>query len=171
MTGFGKAELNSKNANFTIEVKSLNSKQIDVIVKMPSIYRDKEIDLRKSISEKLQRGKIEVSIWREKSESSSNYTLNKNVIKEYHKQIEDLRKELGYKDPLEGFEVETFRDVILTMVQMPEFLIRGEKTDETDWEKILEATHKAIDNLIQFRKDEGKILEKDLNNRIKILSQ
>tara|TARA_B000000532_G_scaffold51390_1_gene39240 strand:+ start:12481 stop:13377 length:897 start_codon:yes stop_codon:yes gene_type:complete len=171
MTGFGKAELNSKNANFTIEVKSLNSKQIDVIVKMPSIYRDKEIDLRKSISEKLQRGKIEVSIWREKSESSSNYTLNKNVIKEYHKQIEDLRKELGYKDPLEGFEVETFRDVMLTMVQMPEFLIRGEKTDETDWEKILEATHKAIDNLIQFRKDEGKILEKDLNIRINILSQ
>ena len=171
MTGFGKAELNSKNANFTIEVKSLNSKQIDVIVKMPSIYRDKEIDLRKSISEKLQRGKIEVSIWREKSESSSNYTLNKDVIKEYHKQIEDLRKELGYKDPLEGFEVETFRDVMLTMVQMPEFLIRGEKTDETDWEKILEATHKAIDNLIQFRKDEGKILEKDLNIRINILSQ
>ena len=121
MTGFGKAEHNVKNANFTVEVKSLNSKHIDVNVKMPSVYRDKEIDLRKSISEKLQRGKIEMSIWREKSESSSNYILNKQVIKDYHKQIEDLRKELGYKDPLEGFEVEVFRDVMQTMVQCQKF--------------------------------------------------
>ena len=77
MTGYGKAEVNLPNANFTIEAKSLNSKHIDVTVKMPSVYRDKEIDLRKSISEKLQRGKIEISIWREKSEASINYTLNK----------------------------------------------------------------------------------------------
>lgn len=171
MTGFGKAEFNSKNANFTIEVKSLNSKQIDVTVKMPSIYRDKEIDLRKSISEKLQRGKIDISIWREKSESSSNYTLNKQVIKDYHKQIEDLRIELGYKDPLEGFEVKIFRDVMQTMVQLPEILIRGEKVDENEWEEIIEVIYLALDNLIQFRKDEGKILEKDIKNRIKTLSQ
>ena len=171
MTGFGKADLNSKNANFTIEVKSLNSKQIDVTVKMSSIYRDKEIDLRKSISEKLKRGKIEISIWREKPESSSSYTLNKQVIKDYHKQIEDLRKELGYKDHLEGFEFEIFRDVMQTIVQMPEVLVRGEKADENEWEEILEGIYKALDNLIQFRKDEGKILEKDFHNRINILSQ
>ena len=79
MTGYGKAELNLENANFTIEVKSLNSKQIDATVKMSSIYRDKEIGLRKLLSEKLQRGKIELSIWREKSESSSNYTLNAEI--------------------------------------------------------------------------------------------
>lgn len=171
MTGFGKAEHNSKNANFTIEVRALNSKQIDVTVKMPSTYREKEIDLRKSISEKLQRGKIEISIWREKSESSSNYTLNTQVIKDYHKQIEGLRKELGYKGPLEKVEREIFRDVMQTMVQMPEVLIRGEKVEENEWEEIVEAIYLALDNLIQFRKDEGKILEKDINNRIKILSK
>jgi len=171
MTGFGKAELNVKNANFTIEVKSLNSKHIDVNVKMPSVYRDKEIDLRKSISEKLQRGKIEISIWREKSESSINYKLNKKVIKDYHKQIEGLRKELGYEDPLEKVEREIFRDVMQTMIQMPEVLIRGEKADENEWEAILEAIYLALDNLIKFRNDEGKILEKDFNNRINILSQ
>lgn len=171
MTGFGKAELNTKNANFTIEVKSLNSKQIDVTVKMSSIYRDKEVDLRKSISEKLQRGKIEISIWREKSESSSNYSLNKQVIKDYHRQIEDLRKELGYKDRLEKVDGEIFRDVMQTLVQMPEVLTRGEKADENEWEEILVAIYKALDNLIQFRKDEGKKLEKDFIKRINILSQ
>ena len=80
MTGYGKAELNLSNANFSIEVRSLNSKQIDVNVKMPSVYREKEIGLRKLLSEKLQRGKIELSIWREKSESSLNFTINKNTI-------------------------------------------------------------------------------------------
>ena len=97
MTGYGKAELNLKNANFTIEVRSLNSKQIDANVKMSSIYRDKEIGLRKLLSEKLQRGKIELSIWRESSDSNVKYTLNKDLIKEYHQQILELRKELGTK--------------------------------------------------------------------------
>ena len=81
MTGYGKAELNLTNANFTIEVRSLNSKQIDANVKMSSIYRDKEIGLRKLLSEKLQRGKIELSIWRESSESSAKYTLNTGINK------------------------------------------------------------------------------------------
>ena len=140
---------------------------------LPSIYRDKEIDLRKSISEKLQEGKkIEMSIWREKSESLSNYILNKQVIKDYHKQIEDLRKELGYKDPLEGFEVEVFRDVLKSDGSTIEILIRGEKVEENEWEEIVRSPSMlALDNLMQFRKDEGKILEKDINNRIKILSQ
>ncbi|MDA0682515.1 MAG: hypothetical protein O2781_04095, partial [Bacteroidetes bacterium] len=68
MTGYGKAEINLPKANFTVEVKSLNAKQIDTTIKMSSIYRDKEIELRNLISEKLQRGKIELSIWRENSE-------------------------------------------------------------------------------------------------------
>ena len=92
MTGYGKAELNLENANFTIEVKSLNSKQIDATVKMSSVYRDKEIGLRKLLSGKLQRGKIELSIWREKSESPLNYSLNTAVIKQYHQQILQLKK-------------------------------------------------------------------------------
>ena len=94
MTGYGKSELNLINANFTIEVRSLNSKQIDANVKMSSIYRDKEIRLRKLLSEKLQRGKIELSIWREKSESSSNYILNTEVAKDYFCQIKELNNSL-----------------------------------------------------------------------------
>ncbi len=76
MTGYGKAELNLPNTNFIIELRSLNSKQIDTNIKIPSVYRDKEIVLRKRLSEKLQRGKIELSIWREESEFNVKYTLN-----------------------------------------------------------------------------------------------
>ena len=83
MTGYGKSELNLRKANFTIEVRSLNSKQIDANVKMSSIYRNKEIGLRKLLSEKLQRGKIELSIWREESGFNVKYTLNTELIKQY----------------------------------------------------------------------------------------
>ena len=94
MTGYGKQELNLNNSNFMIELKSLNSKQVDINIKMSSKYRDKEIELRRLISKKLQRGKIELSIWREKTEFSNNFKLNKKLIKDYYLQIDDLKKDL-----------------------------------------------------------------------------
>jgi len=173
MTGYGKAELNLENANFTIEVKSLNSKQIDVNVKMSSIYRDKEIGLRKLLSEKLQRGKIELSIWREKSESSSNYTLNTAVVKDYHEQILQLKKDLGLKWnmwTLTPFQAKS-TDIIPTLLKMPDALIKGEeKSNENEWEEIQKAINTAIGNLLKFRLDEGKILEEDISSRINRLS-
>ena len=75
MTGYGKTDLNTSNATFTIELKSLNSKQIDLNVKMSSVYRDKEIQVRKILAEKLKRGKIELSIWREKLDQQSSYPV------------------------------------------------------------------------------------------------
>ena len=171
MTGYGKAELNLKNANFTIEVKSLNSKQIDATVKMSSIYRDKEIGLRKLLSEKLQRGKIELSIWREKSVSSSNYILNTEVIKGYHQQILQLKKDLGLKWnmwTMKSFEA----DIIPTLLKMPDIMQKGEeKSDDNEWEEIAKGVNTAIDNLLQFRLDEGKKLEEDITSRINTLAR
>ena len=168
MTGYGKAELNLKNTNFTIEAKSLNSKQIDANIKMSSVYRDKEIGLRKLVSEKLKRGKIEISIWREKSDSSPKFTLNKEVIKDYHNQIETLRKELGYKASFSGFRD---YDIMQTMVHMPDIMIKGEeKIDENEWIEIEKGVETAIDNLLQFRLDEGKKLEDDITQRVNKLS-
>ena len=161
MTGYGKAELNLSNANFTIEVRSLNSKQIDANVKMSSVYRDKEIGLRKLLSEKLQRGKIELSIWREKSESSTKYKVNAEAIKEYHNQILNLQKELGLDKS----------DIIPTLFKMPETLIKGEeKVDENEWEEIAKGVDIAIDNILQFRLDEGEKLEEDVSSRINKLT-
>ena len=170
MTGYGKAELNLKNANFTIEAKSLNSKQIDANIKMSSVYRDKEIGLRKLVSEKLKRGKIEISIWREKSESSPKFTLNKEIIKKYHEQIDEIRKELGYS-PAFLNENGIFRDIMQTMVHMPDIMIKGEEEpDENEWVEIEKGVEIAIDNLLQFRLDEGKKLEEDITQRVNKLS-
>ena len=105
MTGYGKQELNLNNSNFMIELKSLNSKQVDINIKMSSKYRDKEIELRRLISKKLQRGKIELSIWREKTEFSNNFKLNKKLIKDYYLQIDDLKKDLDNLGPSEKYEV------------------------------------------------------------------
>ena len=170
MTGYGKAELNLETANFTIEVKSLNSKQIDVNVKMSYIYRDKEIGLRKLLSEKLQRGKIELSIWRESSDSKVKYTLNTDLIKEYHQQILELRKELGTNSnalTIKSFEA----DIMPALLKMPDALVKGlEEVDENEWKEIQKAINTAIGNLLQFRLDEGKILEEDISSRINRLS-
>ena len=173
MTGYGKAELNLSNANFTIEVRSLNSKQIDVNVKMSSIYRDKEIGLRKLLSEKLQRGKVELSIWREKSASSSNYILNTEIIKEYHQQILQLKKDLGLKWNMWTFTPFQAKstDIIPALLKMPDVMQKGEeKVDENEWEEIAKGIDIAIENLLQFRVDEGSKLEEDIASRINQLS-
>ena len=161
MTGYGKAELNLKNANFTIEVRSLNSKQIDVSVKTSSIYRDKEIGLRKLLSEKLQRGKIELSIWKEFSMSNDKYTLNTELIKEYFQQIEDISNSLNLNS----------KDIMPSLLKMPEVLTKGEgKSDENEWEEIVKGISIAIENTLQFRLDEGKKLEEDIASRINKLT-
>jgi len=173
MTGYGKSELNLSNANFSIEVRSLNSKQIDVNVKMPSVYREKEIGLRKLLSEKLQRGKIELSIWREKSASLSNYILNTEIIKEYHQQILQLKKDLGLKWNMWTFTPFQAKstDIIPALLKMPDVMQKGEeKADENEWEEIAKGIDIAIENLLQFRVDEGVKLEVDIAARINQLS-
>ena len=162
MTGYGKTELNLTNANFTIEVRSLNSKQIDANVKMSSIYRDKEIGLRKLLSEKLQRGKIELSIWRESSESNEKYSLNIELIKEYFSQIEGVASELNLNS----------KDIMSSLLKMPEVLVKGEeKANDNEWEQIAKGIDIAIENILQFRMEEGKKLEEDITTRINTLSR
>ena len=142
MTGYGKTELNLTNANFTIELRSLNSKQIDANVKMSSIYRDKEIGLRKLLSEKLQRGKIELSIWRESSESNAKYSLNTELIKEYFTQIEGVTSELKLNS----------KDIMSSLLKMPEVLVKGEeKANDNEWDEIAKGIDIAIENILHFR--------------------
>ena len=176
MTGYGKAEINLENTNFTIEVKSLNSKQIDATVKMSSLYRDKEIGIRKLLSEKLQRGKIELSIWREKSESSSNYNINTGVVKDYHKQILKLQEELNLKSSIWStsfYELGLNKsDIIPTLLKMPDVMQKGgKKVDENEWDEIQKGIDIAIENLLHFRLDEGKKLEEDITSRVNALAK
>tara|TARA_B100001142_G_scaffold56030_1_gene54583 strand:- start:126 stop:1007 length:882 start_codon:yes stop_codon:yes gene_type:complete len=168
MTGYGKAEVSIEKANVIIEIKSLNSKQIDINVKMSSLYRDKEINLRSAVAEKLKRGKIELSIWRESSEVNTKYKVNTEMVKEYHKQILKLKKELGLKSNL--LHLFYKRDITPTLLKLPDVFVKGEtKVDKNDWEDIEKGIDTAINKLIQFRLDEGKKLEEDIKLRIKKL--
>ena len=150
MTGYGRHELNLKQANFTIEVKSLNSKQLDTSVKISSVYRDKEITLRKLLSQKLQRGKIELSVWKERHASSFKYSLNTILIKDYFNQIQQLKKELGINGntlTMNSFEA----DLIPSLLKMPEVMQKGEdKADENEWKEMAKGVDIAIENTLQF---------------------
>ena len=162
MTGYGRAEVSTKKAEFIIEIKSLNSKQIDIQIKMLSLYREKEIELRKLIAEKLRRGKIELSIWREKLGTISNYKLNTNVIKDYYQQLDKLKKDLKLKS----------WDILPTLLKLPDVLEKSEEQVESDeWLKIHEGISVAITNLLKFRIDEGKNLEDDIKSRINNISK
>ena len=144
MTGYGKAEINLVARSFTIEIKSLNSKQIDTHIKMSSIYKDKEIILRNLISEKLQRGKIELSIWTENLESSRNYTLNNELISDYFTQIKKITEGLNINN----------KDILPTLLKMPDVIQKGEeKINENEWNEIQKGIETAIADLLTFRLD------------------
>ena len=174
MTGYGKAEITLKNTVLTIEAKSLNSKQIDTHIKIPPLYKEKEIEIRSLIAKKLHRGKIELSIWREKKDSLSGYVLNTKVIKEYHEQILLLKKDLRLKRNLwtmAPFQTKS-TDIIPTLLKMPDVYQKNEeKESEDDWNDISKGIDAAITDLLKFRLDEGKKLEQDIVSRIQALAK
>jgi len=157
MTGYGKAEIKLENINISIEIKSLNSKQLDTKVKISSIYREKEVIIRRLLSDKLQRGKIELSIWREKLDSTSDYNLNNNIISKYYHQVMRLEKELGLN----------FKDSLASLLKMPNAVIKNEEeSDNEEWNKIIEGINIAINDLLQYRIIEGNKLKDDISLRI-----
>ena len=159
MTGFGKCQLNLPHANFNIEVKSLNSKQLDTTIKISSVYREKEIELKNLLSTKLKRGKIELSVWKESSEIQNSHKLNIPLIKDYHQQILNLKKDLGFES-----------DIFPVLLKMPNILQKDEvKLDNNEWLEIFKGINTAVDELIQFRLAEGNKLEKDIILRINLI--
>ena len=159
MTGFGKCQLNLHHANFNIEVKSLNSKQLDTNIKISSVYREKEIELKNLLSTKLKRGKIELSVWKESSEIQNSHKLNIPLIKDYHQQILNLKKDLGFES-----------DIFPVLLKMPNILQKDEvKLDNNEWLEIFKGINTAVDELIQFRLAEGNKLEKDIILRINLI--
>ena len=159
MTGFGKCQLNMPQANFNIEVKSLNSKQLDTNIKISSVYREKEIELKNLLSTKLKRGKIELSVWKESSEIQNSHKLNIPLIKDYHQQILNLKKDLGFES-----------DIFPVLLKMPNILQKDEvKLDNSEWLKIFKGINTAVNELIQFRLAEGNKLEKDIILRINLI--
>ena len=171
MTGYGRVEFNLKNKNFTVEIKSLNSKTTDFNLKLPVIYRNKEIILRKILSEKLKRGKVELSIWFEKTQTNTPYEFDKKLILKYYKQLNSIKQDLGLKaNNLKNFFCQNNIDLMPIILKMPDVLIKkDEKVEKDEWIEIEKNVHEALDKLITFREDEGNTLYKDISVRINLI--
>ena len=156
MTGYGKAESNTHNKKFTVEIKSLNSKQIDMNVRMPSSYRQKELVIRKLLSSSLGRGKIDCSLFVEHTGIEKTANINAEVVKKYYQDLQKIAQDLDNTDEL-----------MSTVMRMPEVMkVEKEELDPQEWQSIEKLIHEAAQALTQFRKDEGKSLANDFKLRI-----
>ena len=156
MTGFGKAEINTQNKKLTIEIKSLNSKQIDMSVRMPSAYREKELSIRKTVAQSLNRGKIDVALFVEQTHSELSATINSEVVKAYYSDLKGIAKELDNTD-----------DIMSSIMRLPDVLkSKKEGIDESEWTQIESLLSQAIDAITNYRADEGRVLAEDFALRI-----
>jgi len=156
MTGFGKAECILPSKKLTIEIKSLNSKQIDTSTRLPAIYKSKDLQIRQILAKHLDRGKVECSFYYEIIEGSS-AQINTDVVKSYFEQLSNLSDDLGIKN----------KERILTAVlKLPDTITsEKEELDEDEWETVVETLHKCLTEIDSFRIQEGESLEKDLRSR------
>ena len=155
MTGFGKATLQLPTKKITVEVKSLNSKGLDLNVRMPSLYREMELGLRNQIALKLERGKVDFSIFIESTAEQTSTKVNVPIVKAYIAQLREV-----YADADET-------ELMKMAVRMPDTMkIEREEIDENDWAQIQTAIEEALQNILNFRRDEGKSLENEFQLRI-----
>ncbi len=160
MTGFGKATLQLPTKKITVEVKSLNSKGLDLNVRMPSLYREMELGLRNQIALKLERGKVDFSIFIESTAEQTSTKVNVPIVKGY---MEQLRAVYAEADEVELMKM---------AIRMPDTMkIEREEIDEKDWAQIETAINEALQNILNFRKDEGQSLEKEFQLRIANIRQ
>jgi len=163
MTGFGKATCKLENKNVTLEIKSLNSKQLDIFTRVPAIYREKDLEIRNMISNRLFRGKVEFNLNVEITESKSSADINVPVVKEYYRQLKELGSELNINHEDSIFNV---------IMRLPDALITSkEELNENEWLNIHNAVDEAISALDEFRLQEGAALKKDLLLRIDSIEQ
>ena len=155
MTGFGKASLQLPTKKITVEVKSLNSKGLDLSVRMPSSYREMELGLRNQIALKLERGKVDFSIFIESTAEQTSTKVNVPIVKAYINQLREVNPDAD----------ET--ELMKMAIRMPDTLkTEREEIDENDWSEIQKVILEALDYIGNFRKDEGASLEKEFQLRI-----
>lgn len=155
MTGFGKASLQLPTKKITVEIKSLNSKGLDVNTRMPSMYREMELGLRNLLSQRLERGKVDFSLFIEITGEETASKINGPIVKGY---IAQMREIIPDADPTELMKM---------AVRMPDALkTERDDIDETEWQHIQSVIDEALQNIINFRTDEGLALEKEFTQRI-----
>lgn len=163
MTGYGKAECLLPDKKLTIEVKSLNSKQLDTNTRLPALYKEKELEIRQLIAAELERGKVDCSFYYELNNDSGSGIINEPVVKSYYEQLYKISGELGLKASLE----------LLNMVMRMPDTIRSEKPDleEEEWRTVKSGLQQALQQVNGFRYQEGKALDSDLQDRVNTISE
>jgi TIGR00255 family protein len=158
MTGFGKHVIQLPSKKITIELKSLNSKSLDINARIPQSYREKELELRKMIADILERGKIDLGLYVEITGEETTAEVNQGVVKKYMEQLRNIAN----GDDIKLLEL---------ALRMPDTL-KTDKDDinETEYEAILKAMNEALSEIVNFRNEEGKVLEQDFVDRIGTLN-
>jgi uncharacterized protein (TIGR00255 family) len=155
MTGFGKASLQLPTKKITVEVKSLNSKGLDLSVRMPSTYREMELGLRNQIALKLERGKVDFSIFIESTAEQTSTKVNVPIVKAYINQLREV------------YPAAAETELMKMAIRMPDTMkTEREEIDENDWVQIQTVIEEGLQNILNFRKDEGASLEKEFQLRI-----
>ena len=156
MTGFGRATLVLPNKKITVEVKSLNSKQVDINTRIPSFYKEKEMEVRSYLSSSLRRGKIELGIFIENTGTVSQHQINDVLVKDYI-----LRLQATSEEPISSGQL------LGIAMRLPDAMkVEREELDKQEWEAVNKVIHEAVENLIDYRKTEGLSLEKDIKEQI-----
>jgi uncharacterized protein (TIGR00255 family) len=163
MTGFGKAEFEVNNKKFTIEIKSLNSKQIDINTRTPALYREKDIIIRKALSEKLERGKVDFNIYVENLGDESNSKINEPILKSYYQQLSKISADLGL--PVD-------HSTLQASMRLPDVVkTEYETLDESEWGAIYTHILAALADIDDYRAAEGLALETDIMGNVSAISQ
>jgi len=159
MTGYGKAVVTYKEKKISVEVKSLNSKNLDLSTRIAPLYREKEMEIRQTIAKRLERGKVDFSLWIEKDAALDATPINAKLVENYYRQIKNIAAQTGISEPADWFS---------TLLRMPDVTTKTEieVLDEAEWEAAKKAISEAIENLVDFRKQEGAALERKFHEKI-----
>lgn len=161
MTGYGKAEFEFGNKKFTLEIKSLNSKQLDISTRIPALYREKDLDIRRELSDRLVRGKIDFNIYMENLGEDSSSKINEPVLLSYYHHLEKISSQLN---------LPVNESLLSSALRLPDAVkTEYDEPDEQEWLVVIENIRAAIDDIDRFRNQEGLALEKDLRNNIQAI--
>ena len=159
MTGYGKAVVAYEDKKISAEIKSLNSKQLDLQTRIAPLYREKEMEIRQLIAQQVERGKVEFALWIEKDAGADATPVNAALVENYYHQLKAVAQKVGIPEP---------EDWMYTLTRMPDVLAKTEQEELSDeeWAVARKAVEQAVSALVDFRRQEGAALEKKFNEKI-----
>ena len=164
MTGYGKAVVTFNDKKINVEIRSLNSKTLDLSTRIAPLYREKEIEMRQMVAKALTRGKVDFSIWVDKDAAVDATPINGALVENYYRQIKELSAKAGIPEPLDWYA---------TLLKMPDVTTRTEveTLDEEEWKAAAEAIEQALEHIVAFRKQEGLALQKKFEEKLQNIAK